>query len=171
MLERAQKVKLLLLDVDGVMTDGRIIYDNYNDEIKNFNVNDGLGIVLLKRAGLKCAIVTAQSSPAVKRRAKALGIDRIYQGYHFKIKALEKIKNDFRVNEEDICYIGDDIVDIPILKRAGFAVCVTNAMEDVKKSCHYVTEQAGGYGAVREVCEILLKAQNKWDYVTRSYFL
>lgn len=168
--ERARKIKLLLLDVDGVLTDGRIVYGKYGDELKNFDVNDGLGIILLKRADFKCVIVTAKGSPVVNKRAKELKIDRVYSDFHYKIKALGAIKRKFKVREEEICFVGDDIIDIPILKRAGLSIAVPNALDEVKQVSHYVTKKAGGRGAVREVCELLLKAQGKWQEVTKAYF-
>ncbi|MBN1353270.1 MAG: HAD-IIIA family hydrolase [Candidatus Omnitrophica bacterium] len=167
--ERAKKIKLLLLDVDGVLTDGRIIIGNYGDEIKNFDVRDGLGIMMLKKAGIKCAIITAKSSRIVSIRAKQLGIDRIYEN-HYKIKPLKEIKKRFRVNDDEICFAGDDLVDIPVLKRVGLAVTVPNASEEAKEAAHYLTQKKGGRGAVREICDIILKAQGKWDVVTRRYF-
>jgi len=169
-IERAKKIKLLLLDVDGVLTDGRIIYGDYGDEIKNFNVNDGLGVLLVKKSGLKCAIITAKSSRIVRKRAKVIGVDKVYGDYHYKIKALPDILRRFAVKEEEICFVGDDIIDIPILKRIGLAICVPNAMGDVKKIAHHTTEKKGGRGAVREVCELLLKAQGKWEEATKRYF-
>ncbi|NQT22253.1 MAG: HAD hydrolase family protein [Candidatus Omnitrophica bacterium] len=169
-IERAKKIKLLLLDVDGVLTDGRIIYGDYGDEIKNFDVNDGLGVMLVKRAGLKCAIITAKSSRIVKKRAKLMGVDKVYGDYHYKIEALPDILRRFAVKEEEICFVGDDIIDIPILKRIGLAICVPNAMDDVKKIAHHTTEKMGGRGAVREVCELLLKVQGKWEEATKRYF-
>jgi len=169
--ERAKKIKLLLLDVDGVMTDGRIVYGDYGDELKNFNVNDGMGILLIKRAGMKCVIITAKGSRIVKKRAKVLKIDKVYSDFHYKIKALEHICRKFNVREEEICFMGDDIIDIPILKRVGFAVAVPNAVDEVKKIVHYTTEKKGGKGAVREVCDMLLKAQGKWEEVTKAYFV
>ena len=168
--ERAKKIKLLLLDVDGVLTDGRIIYGNYGDEIKNFDVNDGLGMMLIKRARLKCAIITARGSRVVKKRAKILKVDKVYSNFHYKIEAFKDITRRFRVTSEEICYIGDDIIDIPLLKRVGLAVSVPNAMDEVKEVTHYITKRAGGRGAVREVCDMLLKAQGKWEQVTKRYF-
>lgn len=167
--ERAKKIKLLLLDIDGVLTDGRIIIDSSGREAKNFNVNDGLGIFLLRRAGLNCAFITAKVSRVVKIRARHLGIDKIYEN-HYKIESLGPIKRRFSVTEEEICFIGDDLIDMPILKRAGFAVSVPNASEEVKETAHYVTKAEGGKGAVREICELLLKAQGKWEEVTKRYF-
>ncbi len=167
--ERAKKIKLLLLDVDGVLTDGKIIIGNYGDEIKNFDVKDGLGVVLLRKAGLRSAIITARNSRIVKIRAGHLGIDKIYEN-HYKIKSLRNIKRRFRVKEEEICFVGDDLIDISILKRVGFAVTVPNAIKETKDVAHYITQSPGGRGAVREVCEIILKAQGKWEKVTKRYF-
>ena len=167
--ERAKRVKLLLLDVDGVLTDGRIVMGSYGDEIKNFDVNDGFGIMLIKRAGIRCAIITAKSSRVVKIRAKHLHIDKVYEN-HYKIKSLQHIKRKFKVKEEEICFVGDDLIDIPILKRVGLAVAVPDAAEEVKNIAHYVTKNRGGRRAVREVCEIILKAQGKWEAVTKRYF-
>ena len=168
--DKARKIKLVLLDIDGVMTDGRMIYDNRGNELKNFNVNDGLGIFLIKKAGIKTAIITAQSSNIVKRRAKVLSIDKVYADYHYKIEALGDIKQKFRVQEDEICFVGDELIDMPILKRVGLAVAVSNAINEVKKIAHVITEKSGGKGAVREVCELILKAQGKWDEVTAVYF-
>jgi len=167
--ERAKKIKLLLLDVDGVLTDGRIILGNYGDEIKNFHVADGLGILLMKRARIRSAIITAKISRIVKFRARSLSIDGVY-GNHYKIRSLRAIKRRFRVKEEEICFIGDDLIDVPILKRAGLSVAVPDAVEEAKSAAHYITKKKGGKGAVREVCEIILKSQGKWDAVTKRYF-
>jgi len=167
--DRLRNIKLLLLDVDGVLTDGRIIIGNYGDEIKNFDVNDGLGIILLKRAGIKCAIMTAKSSRIVKIRAKHLKIDKIYEN-HYKIKCLRHIKRRFRLNEDEICFVGDDLIDLPILRRVGLAVAVPNAVKEVREAAHYITKNQGGRGAVREICELILKAQNKWQEIAAKYF-
>ncbi|MFH1836735.1 MAG: HAD-IIIA family hydrolase [Candidatus Omnitrophota bacterium] len=169
-IERAKKIKVLVLDVDGVLTDGRIIYGTYGDELKNFHVSDGLGIILLKRAGLKCVILTAKASRVVKKRAKELKIDKVYQNFHYKINAYAKIMKKFRVKNEEICFIGDDVIDIPILRRVGLAITVPNARESVKGYAHYMTKKEGGQGAVREICDMLLKAQGIWDKVTEKYF-
>ena len=167
--DRAKNVKLLLLDVDGVLTDGRIVLGSYGDELKNFDVGDGLGVILAKRVGIKCVIITARSSKIVKIRAKHMGIEKIYES-HYKIKYLRDITRRFRVKEEEICFIGDDLIDIPILKRIGLAVAVANARPEVKEVAHYITKAQGGRGAVREVCEIILKARGKWEAATKKYF-
>ena len=167
--ERAKRVKLLLLDVDGVLTDGRIIIGNYGDEIKNFDVLDGLGIILVRRTGIKTAIITARLSRIVKIRAKQLKIDKVYQN-HYKIKSLDEILKRFKVKAEEICFMGDDLIDIPILKRVGMAVSVPNAVSETREVAHYITKRAGGHGAVRESCEIILKSQGKWEESTHRYF-
>ena len=170
LIERAKKIKLLVLDVDGVLTDGRIIYGNYGDELKNFDVNDVLGILLIKRSGIKCVILTAKASRVVTKRAKELKIDKIYQDFHYKIEALDKIRKRFKVTDEEMCFIGDDVIDIPVLKRVGLAVCPPNAMEEVKPFVHFITEKSGGHGAVREICNFILKAQGTWGRITSKYF-
>jgi len=167
--KRARKIKLLLLDVDGVMTEGHIVYGNYGDELKKFSVHDGVGVFLIKKAGIKCAILTAKRSRVVIRRAKDLKIDRVYSNFHLKTKALKDIRRRFRVKEDEICYVGDDIIDIPVLRRVGFAVAVANAVGDVKEIAHYVTKKTGGYGAVREICEFIIKSQGKWNEATKRY--
>ncbi|MDP8299033.1 MAG: HAD-IIIA family hydrolase [Candidatus Tantalella remota] len=169
-IERAKKIKILVLDVDGVLTDGKIIYGNYGDEIKNFDVSDGLGVYLVRKAGMKCVILTAKTSRVVAKRTKELRIDKLYQGFHYKIDALRKIRRQFRVTDDQICFVGDDLIDIPVLKRVGLAVSPPGAMEEVKPFSHLITEKNGGRGAVREVCDFLLKAQGKWDEVTERYF-
>ena len=170
LIERAKKIKLLVLDVDGVLTDGRIVYGNYGDEIKNFDVNDGLGIFMVRKSGIKCIVLTAKASKVVTKRAKELRIDRVYENFHYKIKGLKKIRKKFKVTDEEICFMGDDVIDVPVLKKVGLAVCPPNAMEEVKPFVHLITEKGGGHGAVREICNLLLKAQENWDKVTSKYF-
>ncbi len=167
--ERAKRVKILVLDIDGVMTDGRIIYSIYGDELKFFDVQDGLGITLLNKAGIKSVIITAKKSRIVKLRARDMKVARAYQGFPNKLIPLEDILKRFKVKAEELCFIGDDLIDIPVLKRVGFAVAVPNAMDEVKNHAHYVTSKAGGRGAVREICDLILKAQGKWSEATSPY--
>ena len=168
-LNRARLVKLLILDIDGVMTDGRIIYSIYGDELKFFDVQDGFGITLLNRAGIKSAIITAKKSRIVKLRARDMKVARAYQGFIDKLIPYNKILRRFKVRPEEICFIGDDLIDIPVLKRVGFAVAVPNAMDEVKAASHYVTSKMGGRGAVREICDLILKSQEKWDLAASKY--
>jgi 3-deoxy-D-manno-octulosonate 8-phosphate phosphatase (KDO 8-P phosphatase) len=170
LIEQAKKIKILVLDVDGVLTDGRIIYGSYGDELKNFDVNDGLGMYLIRRSGIKCVILTAKGSRVVAKRAKELKVAKVYKDFHYKIVALRKIRKKFRVEDEEICFIGDDVIDIPVLKRIGLAVCPPNAMEDVKPFAHLITKKTGGRGAVREICDFIMKAQGTWDKVMARYY-
>lgn len=160
--EKAKKIKALILDVDGVMTDGRIIYDNFGDEFKVFDVQDGYGLVLWHRAGLKSAVVTAKKTKIVARRAKECHITKLFQNARDKGVTYERILKDLKVTDEEVCFIGDDLLDIPIMKRAGLAVAVPYSREEVKSLAHYVTKSQGGRGAVREVIELILKSQGKF---------
>ncbi len=163
--QRIQKIKLLVMDVDGVLTDGKIIYNSEGQEIKHFDVQDGYGIVFFQRAGFKTAIITARSSRVVTIRAEDLEISKVYQDASPKINAYKELLNDFNLKDEEVCFMGDDLVDIPILKKVGFAVGVPNAVAEVKKNVHYVTKKNGGYGAVREVIELILKTQGMWESI------
>jgi 3-deoxy-D-manno-octulosonate 8-phosphate phosphatase (KDO 8-P phosphatase) len=154
-----KKIKLLLLDVDGVMTDGGLYYSNSGDEFKKFNAQDGYGIVKLKRAGIQIGIITGRVSKIVERRAKELGITEVYQNFENKIDAYEAIKNKFDLSDADIAYIGDDEFDIAVLKRVGFSAAPADAVPIVKKHVQYVCKLGGGNGAVREVIDLILKNQ------------
>jgi 3-deoxy-D-manno-octulosonate 8-phosphate phosphatase (KDO 8-P phosphatase) len=170
-LKKIMGVKLLIVDVDGVMTDGRIVYDDDGRQLKYFDVKDGHGIKLFIRAGLEVAIVTSRKSKVVLHRANDLGIKILFQGAPDKVKAFEEIITTKGLLPEDTSYIGDDLIDIPLLKRVGFSVAVADAVREVKGCVDYVTERPGGYGAVREVCELVLRTQERWEGVTERYFL
>ncbi|MDD5173998.1 MAG: HAD-IIIA family hydrolase [Candidatus Omnitrophota bacterium] len=169
-VEKARRVKLLITDIDGVMTDGRIVYSVYGDELKFFDVTDGFGISLLNRVGIKTVIITAKKSRIVKLRARDLKVAKAYAGFIDKRIPFNDVLNRFKIPAEEICFIGDDLIDVPILKRVGFAVSVPNGMEEVKAVAHHITAKSGGRGAVREICELILKSQNKWDEATARYF-
>ena len=160
--ERAARIKLLVLDVDGVMTDGRIIYDNFGDEFKAFDVQDGYGLTLWWKAGLKSAIVTAKKSRIVSRRAKVCHITKVFMNAKDKGAVYERLLKIFKVPDEEVCFVGDDLIDIPIMKRAGLAVAVPYSRPEVKELANYTTKAQGGRGAVRELIELILKAQNRW---------
>lgn len=167
-LERAKEVRLVLLDVDGVLTDGSIILDGAGGEWKVFFVKDGTGIKMLMKGGIEVAILTGRASEVVKRRAEELGIRRVYQGVRDKITPYEEIKAELGLKDHQVCFIGDDIGDVPLLKRVGFPVAVADAAEEAKAASVYVTRNPGGRGAVREVCELILKAQGKWRGLLES---
>lgn len=159
----------LVLDVDGVLTDGRIIYANYGDELKQFDVQDGAGLVFWNRAGLRSAIITARKSRLLVRRAKETRVDYVVQGALLKLPAYEEFVKRWRLSDEEVCAFGDDLMELPILRRAGLSVAVPNAVEEVRLSCHYVTKRPGGRGAVREVIDAILKAKGLWDQVLQRY--
>lgn len=160
--ERAKNIKLLILDVDGVMTDGKIIYDNFGDEFKAFDVQDGYGMVLWHRAGLKSAIITAKKSRIVSRRAKMCHVTKVFQEARDKGAVYEKLLKIFKLTDEEVCFMGDDLIDLPVIRRAGLAVAVPYSREEIKSLAHYVTKADAGRGAIREVVELILKSQNKW---------
>ena len=168
--DRLLKIKVVLVDNDGVLTDGRIVYGDYGDELKFFDVQDGFGMTLLKRAGFPVVILSGKKSRINNRRAKELEVSMLFQKATDKLVVFEKIMKKCKVSPEEVLYIGDDLIDLPVLRRVGFSAAVANAVPDVKEAVHYVTEKSGGRGAVREVIELLLKAQGKWDDVTRRYF-
>ena len=158
---KAANIKLLLLDVDGVLTDGRIIIDDRGVESKNFHVRDGHGIVLLKRSGIEVGFITGRSSPVVAHRAKELQVTLLFQGVQAKLQIYERIKKQRGLIDGHIGYMGDDIVDIPVLRRVGLAIMVSDGSAELKPVADYVTVARGGMGAVREVAELILTAQQK----------
>jgi 3-deoxy-D-manno-octulosonate 8-phosphate phosphatase (KDO 8-P phosphatase) len=168
--ERAKKIRLLMLDVDGVMTNGKIIINSNGIETKIFDVRDGHGIKMLMREGIDVIIITGRESEIVNMRAKELGIREVYQKVLKKIDKYEEILREKNLKDEDVCYIGDDLVDLPILRRVGFAIAVADSIDDIKRYVHYITKRRGGDGAVREVTELILKSQNRWDEVVKRYF-
>ena len=168
-LERARKIKLLILDCDGVLTDGRILMLPGGDETKAFDVKDGHAMVMAQRAGLRIAIISGRKSSVVRARAAELGVAHLYEMAWLKIEPFERVLAEEGLNDEEVCYAGDDVVDIPLLRRAGLAVAVADAVEETKQHSHFVTARAGGRGAVREVIELILKAQDKWDDALSRY--
>lgn len=167
---RLQRIKLLLCDVDGVLTDGSVFIGGEH-ELKRFNIKDGLGLVLLRRAGLKVGWVSARPSPATTLRAEELKIDFLVQlgDGTTKAVAIEKLLRQENFSWQDTCFVGDDIVDLGPLLRAGLAVAVQDGMAEAKAAAHYITQAAGGHGAVREVVEMILRTQGKWRQFTEKY--
>lgn len=167
---RAMRVKLLLMDCDGVLTDGRLELLENGDEQKTFHVRDGQGISLFHRAGLKTGIISGRTSSAVERRAQDLSITYVRQSAEDKVKALDEILVLAKVSRHECAYIGDDLGDIPVMDRVELAVAVADAAMETKHVAHFVTEYRGGHGAVREVTELILKAQGSWDDLVKKYF-
>ena len=166
---RAARVRLLLLDCDGVLTDGRITPVAGGDELKSFHTRDGHGLVMLHRAGLRSGIISGRTSQAVEWRAHDLGVAFVRQGAFNKVEVFEDVLGAADVEESEVCFVGDDVVDIPLMRRCGLAVAVADATPDVRAAAHYVTGLPGGFGAVREVCELILKAQGRWEELMRRY--
>lgn len=156
MNEKVKDIKLILMDVDGVLTDGKIILGK-NEELKFFDIKDGMGITLAKKAGLKIGVVTGRTSKAVERRGKELHMDYVIQGKKNKIKAVEEILKKEKLDYKNICYIGDDIIDIALFRKVGFSATVNEAPEYVKSEVNYISSKKGGRGAVREIIEYILK--------------
>jgi len=193
---RAKKIKLLLLDVDGVMTDGTLWFIPAGDgglpsireqarlkgasggfgiasdgfvEVKGFHAHDGTAMSLARRGGLKIGLITKRISETVALRARDLRLDHVYQGCADKVTAFWEILAKEHLTEEQVCYIGDDVIDLPVMRRCGLAIAVANAREEVKDEAHLVTDHAGGAGAVRDAVEYILRAQGKWDDVLKWY--
>ncbi|MFQ5956829.1 MAG: KdsC family phosphatase [Candidatus Brocadiales bacterium] len=164
-----ENIKLMIVDVDGVLTDGRIFCNDRGEEQKVFHVKDGSGITFWHRAGLKSAIISGRTSQAVEHRAKELGIEDVYQGAHNKLEAYEKIIAKHKIKDDAVCYIGDDLIDLPVLRRVGFSVAVTGSPRELLNSVDYITQAPGGGGAVREVVEKVLKSQGKWEGILKRY--
>jgi len=168
--DKFKGIKLLLLDVDGVLTAGEIIYGDSGEQFKIFNVKDGMGIRLLKEAGIKVGIVTGRTGAALRHRCSNLGIDLIFDGVHDKAAALQQASQKTGFVPDEIAFIGDDLPDISIMKRVGLAIAVADAHDIVKATAHMVTLTPGGRGAVREACEAILKGQNRWDERVEKLF-
>jgi 3-deoxy-D-manno-octulosonate 8-phosphate phosphatase (KDO 8-P phosphatase) len=168
-LEKAQKLKLLILDVDGVLTDGRLFFDNQGNEYKCFHARDGHGIKLLRQTGVEVAIISGRKSNSVTLRMQNLGITHVYQGYENKISAFNDIIAKTGINPEQIAHVGDDLLDLPIMSRVGLAIAVHDANFAVKQRADWCTESSGGLGAVREVCDFIMQAQGSFDDVLSAY--
>ena len=169
LLEKLKHIQLLLLDVDGVLTDGSIIYNDDGSETKIFNARDGFGLKLVMSAGIKVGIVTGRSSQALRHRCDNLGIDLLFDGVGDKAQMLEEIVAQTRIDTEQTAFVGDDLPDLPIMKNAGLSIAVADAHEIVRQKADWTTLAQGGQGAVREVCEALLTARGVWDEIVERY--
>ena len=167
--KRAARIRLLLMDCDGVLTDGRIWLFENGEEQKGFHTRDGLGIELLHRAGLRSGIISGRTSSAVQKRAHGLGMSFVIQGCEDKQKAFAEILDQAGLENLEVAFIGDDLNDIPLMLQSGLGVAVADAALEAREHAHYITSVAGGSGAVREVIELILKAQGRWDALTADY--
>jgi 3-deoxy-D-manno-octulosonate 8-phosphate phosphatase (KDO 8-P phosphatase) len=163
------RIELILSDVDGVLTDGGIVFDNQGIETKKFHIRDGLGIKLWQRAGYEFGILTARSSQIVKLRAAELGVNIVRQGFEDKLPAAQEIMRQLNLQPDQVCYIGDDLTDIPVLRHVGLGVAVADAADETRSAADHVTRKPGGSGAVRELVEELLRARKRWDDLIRKY--
>ena len=166
-----KQIKLLAMDVDGVLTDGTITICSDGSESKSFHLLDGHGIKMWQRAGLKTAMISGRQSAVTQKRAEELKIEFLYQPCQQKLLCFEKLLADTGLEAKNIAYIGDDLLDIPIVKRAGFGVAVANGVDELKSYAHYVTSRTGGSGAVREVIEYILKNTGQWDALMERYLI
>ena len=167
--ERAQSVRVMIFDVDGVLTDGKLYLSDSGEEIKAFNTLDGHGLKMLKASGVELAIITGRRSRLVELRAKNLGIDHLYQGVEDKLTAFAELLSKLGLTAEQAAYMGDDVVDLPVMRRCAIAFSVPAAPSTVKRHSHYVTVAGGGEGAAREVCELLMQAQGTFDQQMAKY--
>jgi len=167
---RAARIKIMIFDVDGILTDGSLTYGPDGEVTKTFNVLDGLGIQLLQKTGVQTAIISARTSPIVNARAKDLGINHVWQGFHDKRIAFAELLAQTGVTAEECGYIGDDVIDMPLLGKVGFAVTVPSGHPEVQHRAHYVTKAPGGRGAVREVCDLVMRAQGSYEQALAPYF-
>jgi 3-deoxy-D-manno-octulosonate 8-phosphate phosphatase (KDO 8-P phosphatase) len=169
LLERITKVKLLVLDVDGVLTDGRLFFDDNGKEYKCFHARDGHGIKLLRHTGVEVAVISGRKSNSVTLRMQTLGVEYVYQGHENKREAFADLLRKLDLKPEQVGYIGDDVLDLPILTQVGFAVAVNDANFAVKKHVHWCTTLDGGQGAVREVCDLIMQTQGHFEAMLKNY--
>ncbi len=168
-LVKAKKLKLLILDVDGVLTDGKLFFDEQGREYKSFHARDGHGIKLLQRTGVVVAVISGRKSPTVALRMKSLDIEHIYQGHEDKVAAFEEIMQKVGCQAEQAAHVGDDLLDLPIMSRVGLAIAVNDAVKEVKAFADWNTTLAGGQGAVREVCDLIMQAQGTFAGILATY--
>ena len=168
-LERAKKLKLLILDVDGVLTDGKLFFDQEGNEYKCFHARDGHGIKLLRQTGVEIAVISGRKSKTVELRMKNLGIQLIYQGHEHKLQSFNEIIEILGISPDQAAHIGDDLLDLPIMTRVGLAIAVSDANFAVKQRAHWCTTELGGHGAVREACDLIMQAQGSFEAILNSY--
>ncbi|MFY9973080.1 MAG: 3-deoxy-manno-octulosonate-8-phosphatase KdsC [Chromatiaceae bacterium] len=168
-LERAARIRLVIFDVDGVLTDGSLFLGDDGQEYKAFNSRDGHGMVTLQETGVLLAVITGRTSEVVRLRMESLGIAHVYQGRRDKLPAYDELKGALGLTDREIAYVGDDVVDLPIMRRVGLAIAVADAHPLVRQHAHWSTGMGGGRGAAREVCELILEAQGNLDRITTRY--
>jgi 3-deoxy-D-manno-octulosonate 8-phosphate phosphatase (KDO 8-P phosphatase) len=166
---KAEKIKLIIFDVDGVLTDGSLFYGDDGQEYKAFQSRDGHGMKMLQKSGVDIAFITGRTSEVVKHRAKNLGIDHVYQGQLQKLPAFKTLLEQLKISPEEVAYVGDDVVDLPVMIRVGLAITVSDGHDLAKKHAHWITQNRGGHGAAREICEFIMQSQGTWDSLIQEY--
>lgn len=168
-VDRAREIRLLICDVDGVLTNGQLFFTPTGEEFKGFHARDGHGLKLIQRAGIETAVISGRSSPAVALRMESLGVRHVYQGREHKLAAFEELLNLLSLSPKEVCFIGDDLLDLTLLRRVGLAIAVADAHFTLRETVHYTTLLPGGHGAVREVCDLILDAQDKLAATISAY--
>ena len=168
--QKARLIRLVIFDIDGVFTDGTLYYNERGEQSKAFNVQDGFGIKLLQGSGVKVAIITAKTTAIIELRAAQLGIEHVYQGYEIKLPAYQEILKKLKLTNEQVCYVGDDLPDLPIIQLVGLSLAVANAVAVVREHADCTTNKAGGHGAVREICEFIMRSQDTWQRIQESFY-
>lgn len=168
-IEKIKRIKVLILDVDGVLTDGRLFFDQHGNEYKCFHARDGHGLKLLRQTGVDVAVISGRNSPVVARRMDSLGIEHVFQGHENKRAAFQEVLTRLALLPEQAAHVGDDVLDLPIMTQAGFAIAVSDAHFVVKRHADWCTETVGGQGAVREVCDAIMQVQGHFDAVVSAY--
>ena len=169
LLERAARIRLVIFDIDGVLTDGRLFFDQAGQEYKGFHSRDGLGIKLLRKSGVETAVISGRYSASVEKRMDSLGVNHIYQGYQDKLPALEALCRELQLEPDQIAHVGDDLLDVPVLRRVGLAVGVSDSHPCILPYLHWLTPRPGGAGAARDVCDLVMKAQGTLDRILASH--
>ena len=169
LLAKAEPIRLLLLDVDGVLSDGKLYYSDEGVESKAFNIKDGLGIKLVQKAEVQTGIITARQSRLVARRAEELGMDHVRQGARNKLDEFKAILTETGLKPYQVCYVGDDLIDLSLLTRVGLAACPADAVESVKEACHFISRHPGGGGAVREICDLIVQAKGVYEKLVQQF--
>jgi len=169
-MSRAEKIRLLICDIDGVMTDGRLYFLGDGNEFKSFHARDGHGIKLLRQSGVETAVISGRNSPAVQKRMDSLGVKYVYQGFENKREPYAELLSTLMLTPEQTAFIGDDVLDLPIMRQVGLAIAVSDAHFSLHDHSHWVTHQKGGMGAVREVCDLIMNAQDTLKAIIESYY-
>ncbi len=168
--EKAAKIRLVIFDVDGVLTDGKLLFDEHGNEYKRFHCRDGLGITLLRETGVEVAVISGRASKSVAQRMASLGIERVFQGQRHKLIAYESLRAELSLEPEQIAFVGDDLLDLPLMRRVGLSIAVADAHPAILPFAHWVTGNRGGEGAGREVCDLVMDAQGHLNRMIESHF-